>query len=153
MGAHESPLMPADPVARCSSSNFPLRVKQYATAIIGVGRGGEGKAGIHSIGYAHANAYQNNARTRLVGACDLNVENLQAFAAAYSIPGYANLSEMLEAARPDIVRICTYAGTHRSLVEQCLAGGVKAIWCEKPLCLTWMTALLCCWLPNKRMRR
>jgi predicted dehydrogenase len=43
---------------------------------------------------------------------------------------------MLEAAQPDIVSVCTYAGSHRSLFEQCLAGGVKAIWCEKPLCLT-----------------
>ena len=122
--------------ASLSSHALLALMRKFRTAIIGVGKGGEGKAGVHSIGYAHANAYQNNTHTELVGACDLNAENLQAFATAYSASAaYTDLGEMLDSVRPDIVSICTYANSHRALLEQCLAAGVKAIWCEKPLCL------------------
>lgn len=97
-------------------------MKKFKTAIVGVGKGGEGKAGIHSIGYAHANAYQKNVRTEFVGACDLDAENLQAFATTYPISAAdTSLEKMLGASRPDIVSICTYASSHRALIEQCLA--------------------------------
>ncbi len=111
--------------------------KSFRAAIVGVGKGGEGKAGIHGIGYAHAAAYQKHPQFDLVGACDLNAENLSAFAKTFAVPATnANFQEMLRVARPDVVSICTYAGSHRALLDQCLEAGIRAVWCEKPLCLT-----------------
>ncbi|MCE0483487.1 MAG: Gfo/Idh/MocA family oxidoreductase [Methylacidiphilales bacterium] len=109
---------------------------QYRTAIIGVGRGGEGKAGSHSIGYAHANAYLVHPRTTLVAACDLSVGNLKIFSESYKGSAIdTDAKKLLAETGPDIVSICTYAGSHRELFELCLEAGVKGIWCEKPLAL------------------
>ena len=62
-----------------------MSANQYRTAIVGVGKGGKGKAGVHSIGYAHADAYVIHPRTRLVAGCDLASENLDTFAGAYEV--------------------------------------------------------------------
>lgn len=109
----------------------------YRAAIIGVGKGGEGKAGGHSIGYAHADAYAVHPRTTLAAGCDLSPENLERFAKAYELPAKSqDARALLAETKPDIVSICTYAGSHRTLLELCLEAGVKGIWCEKPLALT-----------------
>lgn len=111
----------------------------YRAAIIGVGRGGEGSAGGHSIGYAHANTYRFHPRTQLVAAADLNRENLGRFADCYGLAdeaGYVCHVEMLEATRPDLLSICTYAGTHRAMIEDAVAAGVRGIFCEKPFVLS-----------------
>jgi predicted dehydrogenase len=107
----------------------------YRVAIVGVGRGGEG-VGAHSIGYWHAETYTKHPRTEIVGACDLNVDNLARFAERFGVKHTStDLSAMLAAARPDIVSVCTYAQTRRAAVEACVAAGVKAIWAEKPFAL------------------
>lgn len=105
--------------------------------VVGCGRGGAGGGGAHSIGYAHGAAYARHPRTRLVAACDLDAGNLRDFAARFATPhASADLDALLAEARPEVVSICTYAGSHRGLVEKCLAAGVRRIWCEKPFALT-----------------
>lgn len=109
----------------------------HSAAVIGCGRGGDGSAGAHSIGYAHAKAYAANPHVRLLGACDLDETNLRAFATRFSVPdAHRDLATLLASARPEVVSVCTYAGSHRAIVEACVAAGVRAIWCEKPLALT-----------------
>ena len=113
--------------------------KIYTAAIIGVGRGGEGRAGGHSIGYAHANTYQNHPRTRLVTAADISDKNLKTFLSAYGLPqtaGFIDHKEMLRELQPEIVSVCTYVGTHRPIIEDAIEAGVKGIFCEKPFTLT-----------------
>lgn len=114
-----------------------MKPKTYRALIIGVGKGGQGKAGYHSIGYAHAGCYATHPRTEVVAACDLVEDHLREFHRAYpSVVTSTNLGYLLADTRPDIVSICTYAGAHRVLLKQCIDAGVKAVWCEKPLALT-----------------
>jgi len=107
----------------------------YTAAIVGVGKGGKGRAGGNSIGYAHANTYVHHERTDLVAAADINEQNLAHFLDAYDLPesaGYTDHRKMLEAVKPDIVSVCTYVNTHRPIIEDAVAAGVKAVFCEKP---------------------
>lgn len=108
----------------------------YRVAIVGVGRGGEG-IGAHSIGYQHARSYNMQGNCRIVCAADLNEENLSRFAQAFDVPTTSrDYRRMLAQARPEIVSVATYVGSHREIVEACVESGVKGIWCEKPFCLT-----------------
>jgi predicted dehydrogenase len=109
--------------------------KTLKTAVIGCGKGGEGIGG-HSIGYRHAQVYQHLGY-ELAGACDLNEENLKGFAEHFSVPhASVDLDTMLQGACPDLVSICTYAGSHLSILKQCAAAGVKRVFMEKPMCLS-----------------
>jgi len=111
-------------------------MKIYTVAVVGCGKGGKGIGG-HSIGYAHGMDWKASPRARLVGACDLDAENLGAFCRHFEVPvGRENFLAMLEEVKPEIVSICTYAGTRPSLVEACAKAGVKGIWCEKPFALS-----------------
>ena len=61
---------------------------KYKAAIIGVGKAGGGgpKGGGHAIGYTHARMYQSNpARVDLIGAADINPENLSAFQNTFNV--------------------------------------------------------------------
>lgn len=108
----------------------------YTAVVIGCGPGGEHRGGWHSIGYAHGDAYRDHPRITLTGACDLNAENLARFRDHYQVPHVdTDLATLLAAARPDIVSVCTYAGSHRILVEAAIRSGAKAVWCEKPFAL------------------
>lgn len=108
----------------------------FTTAIIGVGAAkdtGFWKGGGHRIGYTHAQSYKRSPRCRLAAGVDINPENLAAFQKTFDVPhGFADVGEMLEKVRPDIVSIGTYVGLHRSFIERCARAGVKAIFCEKP---------------------
>ena len=107
----------------------------YSACVIGCGRGGDGSAGAHSIGYLHANSYCEHPDCNLVAAVDVDLDNLAAFQSHYAVAGGQDLDATLRAHRPDVVSICTYVGSHRDLVERCIAAGVRGIWCEKPFAL------------------
>ena len=112
-----------------------MQTKNTTVGIIGCGKGGEGVGG-HSIGYRHAQVYTELGYD-IVAACDLNKENLDRFAKEYNVDYSAlNLSELLDSVQPDIVSICTYVGSHLTIFKQCVEAGVKALFVEKPLCLT-----------------
>jgi predicted dehydrogenase len=110
-------------------------MKTYQIAVVGCGKGGEGVGG-HSIGHAHAISWTSGTRCQLKAACDLNEENLKTFCDRFQVAiGRTDLSAMLAEAKPDIVSICTYAGSHRAIVDACIDAGVRGIWCEKPFAL------------------
>jgi len=103
--------------------------------IIGCGKGGEG-IGAHSIGYRHANAYRQ-LNFPIVGACDLNPENLERFASEYDVPNSGtDLASVLSNSKPEIASICTYVGSHLSILETCIQSGVRGVFMEKPVCLS-----------------
>jgi predicted dehydrogenase len=107
------------------------------TLIIGCGKGGDGSAGSHSIGYAHADAYVAHGGFSVHAACDLDDDNLLRFKNFYGLQHASkDLDSLLLEAKPDVVSICTYAASHREIFEKCVAAGVRAIWCEKPLVLS-----------------
>ena len=68
----------------------------------------------------------------MIGACDLSEENLGRFKENFDLHlGETDLAKALAEAKPDVVSICTYAGSHLPIFEQCVKAGVRAIWCEK----------------------
>ncbi|MTE17904.1 gfo/Idh/MocA family oxidoreductase [Streptomyces sp. TRM43335] len=73
----------------------------------------------------------------LVAAVDVDAERLDAFRAeaGEGVAGYAELDEMLERERPDLVLIGTPPAFHREQVVTALRAGAWVL-CEKPLCLS-----------------
>lgn len=108
----------------------------YKVAIIGVGHGGP-DVGAHSIGYAHACAYQQHGRCRIIAAADVSQSNLRRFARTFQVDlTYEDYREMLLEAKPDIISVSAYVGTRKEMVTAAIASGVRAIWCEKPFALS-----------------
>lgn len=105
-------------------------------AVIGVGRAGDlpaDRAGGFKIGYHHATQYRDHPDVELVAGADIDATNLSAWRAEFNVPsGYADHREMLAAAKPDVVSICTYVGLHARMIEDCARAGVRGIFCEKP---------------------
>lgn len=106
--------------------------------VIGCGSGGEGRAGYHSIGYAHADAYAQHPRTEIVAACDINADNLAKFQEYYGVAeGNTDLAALLERVQPDLVSICTFVGSHAPIFDIVKNSRPKGILMEKPfgLCM------------------
>lgn len=97
-------------------------------AIVGTG----GIAGI-----CHVPAIRSHAdRIELVAAMDVDADRAVAFCAEHGIPGhFANLTEMLAVAKPDLVHICTPPHVHAEQVLACLDADAW-VFCEKPPCLS-----------------
>jgi predicted dehydrogenase len=108
----------------------------YRSGVIGCGRGGHGSAGGHSIGYLHGQSYQQHPDCELVAGVDLDPDNLAGFCQHFAVTGGEDLGSVLAEQQPDIVSICTYVGSHCSILEQSVAAGVRGIWCEKPFALS-----------------
>lgn len=108
----------------------PLRV-----AMVGTG----------NIARLHAEALQAlGEAVDIVAAVDVDAGRLEQFCGQYGdVDGYTNLADMLDAAKPDAVHVCTPPGLHREQVHACLGAGVSAL-VEKPptLSLRDMDALI-----------
>lgn len=95
-----------------------------------------GVAGL-GIGRSHVLAYRNLAdRYDVAAVCDLDETRLRTAAAELqldeSTERTTRFDDLLDAARFDIVDLCTPPHTHRALIEQALSRGLHVI-CEKPL--------------------
>ena len=112
---------------------------------IGTGRKPE-RAGPQGYGMAHqhAAAYQALGDTcELVACADIVRENAAAFAEHWGIASkgvYTSVEEMLRSEDLDIVSVTVWPHLHADLVIQAAAGGVRAIFCEKPMADTWMAS-------------
>lgn len=110
---------------------------KYRAAVVGCGFVGAGpvvpEAGIQS----HAAAWTAHPATELVAICDGDSSRLAAAAARWpSAAVFASVDQLLAAARPDIVSVCTPDAAHAKVADQVLAcPGVRAILAEKPLAL------------------
>jgi predicted dehydrogenase len=104
-------------------------------AIIGIGTGRD--IGPRSIGYQHAMTYRDFPDCRIVGAADLSKENRGNFSKTFNVSDVTDdYKEMLSRLKPDVVSVCVWVGARREIVETCAQAGVRAIWCEKPFCLS-----------------
>ncbi len=63
-----------------------------------------------------------------VGACDAVLDR----ARDTGFPAYADLADMLEATKPDILDVITPPPTHASALRTAFAAGIKWIICQKP---------------------
>lgn len=82
----------------------------------------------------HAGAYAMAPDIQLVALSDVDETKLARYGDKFGVAGrYRNYQEMLAKERLDILSICTWADTHRDILEAGVRAGVRAIYCEKPL--------------------
>ena len=114
----------------------------YDVAVIGCGRMGGTiddemwKDPRFKLPYSHGAGYAACPRTRIVAAVDPFEEKRIAFGERYGVPRerlFATSREMLSSVPLDIVSVTTHAPQHCENVMAAIEGGVKAIFCEKPL--------------------
>ncbi len=91
--------------------------------------------GCGSVGPVHADAVARLQNADLVAVCDLLPERAERAADQFDTEPYTNFERMLEAAKPDVVSICTPHHNHAALTVTCLEAGVHVL-CEKPLALS-----------------
>ena len=73
----------------------------------------------------------------LVAVCDKHAEKRARVAADFNIPRhYADLTEMIQAEKPDLVNVVTRPEIRLQLIEQAIAAGAPALLVEKPVALT-----------------
>ncbi len=111
-------------------------------AVVGCGRIGSTLADDPLLAgdvFTHAEAYTKSERTTLVALCDVDPEKLAAAGARWNVSAlFTESREMMAAAAPEIVSICTPTAFHLSVARDLLmaAQPPRAILCEKPLART-----------------
>ncbi len=81
----------------------------------------------------HFDAWRRIAGVELVAVCSLDAAGLVDAAARYLIPRqFADVGDMLDATRPDLLDIVTPPPVHLEILSQAAARGVNVI-CQKPL--------------------
>ncbi|MBI2940029.1 MAG: Gfo/Idh/MocA family oxidoreductase [Chloroflexi bacterium] len=101
--------------------------KRFRVGIIGCG----------DIGRGHARAYRRVEPIDLVAAADINPAALDTYCAEFEIPAkYTDYNQMLEREKLDIVSVCTWPQTHVAIVRDAVRHPLRAIYCEKPLCMS-----------------
>lgn len=110
--------------------------------IIGTGRGGPGKAGCHSIGYAHAEAMRRSGgKVVLTAASTRNPVNAATFSAEYpEAKIYDDWRVMLAAEKPELVSVCAFPEAREEMVVEALRAGAKIVWAEKPFAMSAASA-------------
>lgn len=91
--------------------------------------------GCGDVSAVHLEAVAKLNGATLVAVCDPDPQRLASAMAAWGVPGYADHLALIEAARPDVVHICTPHDQHAAVAAECLERGVNVI-VEKPLAHT-----------------
>jgi predicted dehydrogenase len=110
------------------------------SAVIGLGNIGF-KLGLDSLRestWSHVSAYEKCEMTELVGAVEINDENISLFKQhCKDIPVFKTIQELIDNLIVDIVSVCTPMENHYGILKE-LSGcpGIKGIFCEKPISLT-----------------
>ena len=91
--------------------------------------------GCGRIAQTHAGYLRQTPHAELVGACDVNPAGRDAFTNRWQIPTFADIDEMIDAARPQAVHIVTPPSTHAALADQLLNAGLHVL-IEKPMAFT-----------------
>jgi predicted dehydrogenase len=100
-------------------------LKKLRVAIVGCGKIADG----------HAEVLEYLPEANLVAVCDREPLLAEQLAVRFSVPAwYANMEEMLQRERPDVVHITTPPGAHLILTQQCVSAGAH-VFLEKPLAL------------------
>ncbi|HEU5316251.1 MAG TPA: Gfo/Idh/MocA family oxidoreductase [Chloroflexota bacterium] len=117
--------------------------KTYRAAIVGCSRIGAfidnevmGRSDM-VLPYSHAAGYEACERTDLIAGADLREEVLEAFGGRYDVPAshrYTDYRQMIEREKPDIVSVATQPEQRAEVALFAVEHGVRALYCEKPLC-------------------
>ena len=105
--------------------------------IVGCGRiAGEIEDGSEMHPISIAGGFDALDDTKIVAACSRGKERLNSFGRRWKVDSlYHDYTEMIRKERPDIVAIATHPPIHAEIVEAACAGGVRGIFCEKPMAL------------------
>ena len=108
---------------------------RYRAAVVGLGRMGSTVDDEWGYGpHAHAACWRAVEGVELVAGADWFEDKRAAFEVRY--PGtrtYAQVDEMLDSERPDLVSVTTHTSGRRDAILACAEAGVKAVFAEKPL--------------------
>jgi len=91
--------------------------------------------GCGRIAQTHAGYLRQTRHVELVGACDVNPAGREAFTNRWQVPTFADIDEMIDAARPQAVHLVTPPSTHAPLAEKLLNAGLHVL-IEKPMAFT-----------------
>ena len=94
-----------------------------------------GIVGCGAIADFHAQAIESLENARLIGACDKNIKNTEAFTNKYGIKCYESFEQMLSDNDIDAVCICTPSCFHNENAIASLKAG-KHVAVEKPMAFT-----------------
>jgi D-apiose dehydrogenase len=78
---------------------------------------------------------------KLVAVCDVDPAKARAANAAFGVPAYTSLAEMLDVVKPDLVDVTTRMNTHVEICLDLARRGIAAI-VQKPLAPTWEDCLV-----------
>lgn len=114
----------------------------YRAALVGCSRMGafidnEVVGSAIVLPYSHAAGYEACPRTELVAGADLRPDVLEAFGSRYGVPPehrYTDYREMILHERPEILSIATQPQHRAEVALFAIEHGVRALYCEKPLC-------------------
>lgn len=121
----------------------------YKACLIGCGRMGatiddevrDRPDSVRWLPYSHAAACAAVERLTLVAVADVVAAKVEAARARYQVPrGYAGYREMIVKEQPDLLCIATRPATHAETTVFAAEHGVRAIYCEKPLCCSLVEA-------------
>ena len=96
------------------------------------------KAAILGAGFIsdfHIQAYQREPGVKLCAVCDRDRERADAAAERYACRAYADVQDLLDAERPDVVSVCLPTWLHPEATVAALRAGAHVL-CEKPMALT-----------------
>lgn len=94
---------------------------------------------------SHASAIVATEGAELVAVCDVREEAARATAARYGVPAaYTDVRALLAREKPEAVAIATRTPERRAIIDACIDAGVRAMFCEKPLCQTLEAADALC---------
>lgn len=88
--------------------------------------------GAGSVGRIHARAFRSHARVDLVAVCGRTAPKTEALASEMDITPYLSVDDMLDAASPDVVSVCTGNAEHFAPTIAALDAGAH-VFVEKPL--------------------
>jgi predicted dehydrogenase len=117
--------------------------ERYKACLVGCGRMGatiDDEVRDHPdshlwLPYSHAAACVSIDRLSLVAVADVVPEKVEQIRQRYQAPhGYTDYRDMIREERPDLLCIATRPPPHAETVRFAAENGVRAIYCEKPLC-------------------
>lgn len=88
----------------------------------------------------YAQTFASYPELNLLGVCDRNAENLEAFCRRWPARKYVNLDELVGDSAIDLVLNLSNPRSHFEIVGRCLNAG-KHVYTEKPLAMTLESAL------------
>ena len=102
--------------------------KQVAVGVVG--------CGFYAQNHLHAWSSLKADGAVLSAVCDRDLAKAQAAGAAFGVPHFTHITEMLDAVEIDLVDIATRMDTHRELAAIAAERGIAAV-VQKPLAPTW----------------